>query len=89
MIHKPKRSTVSYHSSFVVLSLIVIMLSQIACGCGGLDLGLLSELSTVKETVSGDWINVYFTSPRYPDDAADHYGGLDEELAAIEDILTD
>ncbi len=85
MIHEPKRSTVSYRSSFVVLSLIIIMLSQMACVCGGLDLSTLLESPTVKETVSGDWINVYFTSPRYPDDADDHYGGLDEELASVID----
>jgi len=47
--------------------------------CGGLDGGP----RTVKETVSGDWIRVYFTSPRYPDDDAYHHGGLDEELVTV------
>jgi phosphatidylserine/phosphatidylglycerophosphate/cardiolipin synthase-like enzyme len=37
----------------------------------------------VNETVSGDWIRVYFTAPQYPDDESWHTGGLDEELAAV------
>ncbi|MCP4535971.1 MAG: phospholipase [Chloroflexi bacterium] len=82
MTHKISNS---YRSLFVILSLIVIALSQMACGGGELDPGLLSESSTVQEAVSGDWINVYFTSPRYPDDAADNHGGLDKELASMID----
>lgn len=31
----------------------------------------------------GTWYQVYFTSPRYPDRAADHRGGLDEKLTAF------
>jgi phosphatidylserine/phosphatidylglycerophosphate/cardiolipin synthase-like enzyme len=42
----------------------------------------LSGGRTVTETVSGDWIRVYFTSPRYPDDDAYHQGGVDEQLVA-------
>jgi phosphatidylserine/phosphatidylglycerophosphate/cardiolipin synthase-like enzyme len=59
----------------MILAWIITVLAQAACG----DLGS----RTVSETVSGDWIRVYFTSPRYPDDDAYHYGGLDEELAAV------
>jgi phosphatidylserine/phosphatidylglycerophosphate/cardiolipin synthase-like enzyme len=32
---------------------------------------------------SGDWYKVYFSSPKYPDKAADHQGGLDEKLTAF------
>jgi phosphatidylserine/phosphatidylglycerophosphate/cardiolipin synthase-like enzyme len=32
---------------------------------------------------SGDWYQLYFTSPRYPDKEADHHGSLDEKLAAF------
>ena len=32
---------------------------------------------------SGDWYQVYFTTPKYPDKAADHHGGLDEKLTAF------
>jgi phosphatidylserine/phosphatidylglycerophosphate/cardiolipin synthase-like enzyme len=60
-------------------AVITLVIAQVAC-----DEGLGSGGSrTVTETVSGDWIRVYFTSPRYPDDDAYHRGGLDEELAAV------
>jgi phosphatidylserine/phosphatidylglycerophosphate/cardiolipin synthase-like enzyme len=65
-----------------VLFTAVIVLAVIQAACGeewNLDLGS----RTVSETVSGDWIRVYFTSPRYPDDDAYHSGGLDEELASV------
>jgi len=58
-----------------VLAGVVVALVQAAC----VEIGS----RTVTETVSGDWIRVYFTSPRYPDDDAYHHGGLDEELAAV------
>ena len=73
------RSFVIRHSPLLILAAIALILAQVACVCGGFDLG---GSSTVKETVSGDWINVYFTGPRYPDDDAYHHGGLDEELAS-------
>jgi hypothetical protein len=57
----------------------VLAFGLVACTEGGEQEGL----RTVSETVSGDWIRVYFTSPRYPDDDAYHHGGLDEELAAV------
>jgi phosphatidylserine/phosphatidylglycerophosphate/cardiolipin synthase-like enzyme len=31
----------------------------------------------------GDWYQVYFTAPKYPDKVADHHGGLDEKLTAF------
>lgn len=62
---------------------------------GILDLGLFeseeeplpAEIVTEEapepgEGDKGDWIQVYFTTPQYPDDKADHQGGLDEILAA-------
>lgn len=61
----------------LVIALAALIVAQIACddSDGG--------QHTVKETASGDWIHVYFTSPRYPDDDSYHYGGLDEQLAAV------
>lgn len=79
------RPPITRHSPAIILATIVLTLAQVACVCGELNLDMLSQSSTVKETVSGDWISVYFTSPRYPDDDADHYGGLDEELASVID----
>jgi phosphatidylserine/phosphatidylglycerophosphate/cardiolipin synthase-like enzyme len=64
----------------LILAAIILMLVQAVCG-GGLNLDFLDKSRTVTERVSGDWIRVYFTSPRYPDDA--HHGGLDEELASV------
>ena len=78
------QSSVIRRSPLIILAMIALTLTQVACVYDG-----LSESSTIKETVSGDWINVYFTSPRYPDDSApagtggDHYGGLDEELTSV------
>ena len=77
MTHKVRRSSVSYRLLFAICSLTIVLLGQMACD--GLDGGP----RTVKETVSGDWIRVYFTSPRYPDGDAYHQGGLDEELASV------
>jgi phosphatidylserine/phosphatidylglycerophosphate/cardiolipin synthase-like enzyme len=71
MVHKPRRTAT------LIAALIVLVIAQVACD--GPDGGP----HTVSETVSGDWIRVYFTSPRYPDDDSHHYGGLDEELAAV------
>ena len=33
----------------------------------------------------GGWYQLYFTSPQYPDNAANHRGGLDEKLVALID----
>ncbi len=61
----------------LILAALAVALAQLACDLDG--------ERTVTETVSGDWIRVYFTSPRYPDDDAYHRGGVDEQLvAAIE-----
>jgi phosphatidylserine/phosphatidylglycerophosphate/cardiolipin synthase-like enzyme len=73
MVHKPHRSL------SLVLALAVLIAAQVACDKFG------GGQHTVKETVSGDWIRVYFTSPRYPDDDSHHYGGLDEVLVAVID----
>jgi phosphatidylserine/phosphatidylglycerophosphate/cardiolipin synthase-like enzyme len=48
------------------------------------ELGLIGGDQAVREKVSGDWISVYFTSPRYPDEG-DHSVGIDEDLAALID----
>jgi phosphatidylserine/phosphatidylglycerophosphate/cardiolipin synthase-like enzyme len=71
MVRKPQRSV------SLVIALAVLIVAQVTCdGSGG-------GQHIVKETVSGDWVRVYFTSPRYPDDDSYHYGGLDEQLAAV------
>lgn len=37
----------------------------------------------ITETVSGNWIAMYFTAPTFPDDPADHRGGIDAELVNL------
>ncbi|MEA3339494.1 MAG: phospholipase D-like domain-containing protein [Chloroflexota bacterium] len=78
MTHKTRVLGLSFNWSLVIVccSLLAVALAQLACGS-------LGGSRTVTETVSGDYIRVYFTSPRYPDDDAYHHGGLDEELAAV------
>jgi phosphatidylserine/phosphatidylglycerophosphate/cardiolipin synthase-like enzyme len=60
----------------ITVVLVILIVTQIACT----GLGLLGRRA-VRETVSGDWVRVYFTSPRYPDDDAYHQGGIDEDCA--------
>lgn len=64
-------------SGACTLAALTLALAQLACN--ELD---LSGGRTVEETVTGDWIRVYFTNPRYPDNDAYHYGGVDEQLVA-------
>ncbi len=64
----------------LILAALAVTLAQLACSELDTDGG-----RTVEETVAGDWIRVYFTSPRYPDDAAYHRGGVDEQLVAAID----
>jgi phosphatidylserine/phosphatidylglycerophosphate/cardiolipin synthase-like enzyme len=81
MTHKSRKKPAIPFTGLGVLftAVIILVIAQAACdeelGSGG--------SRTVTETVSGDWIRVYFTSPRYPDDDAYHYAGLDEELASV------
>ncbi len=89
MTRKSWKSGISFNWSLFIghCSLIAVVLVQTAC-CG-LNLDFLSESRTVTETVGGDWIRVYFTRPRYPDDDSYHHGGLDEALvSAIEQAET-
>ncbi|MDY7078677.1 MAG: phospholipase D-like domain-containing protein, partial [Chloroflexota bacterium] len=79
MKRRSHKTAITFNWSLAILHFLLIaaMLSQVACrGIGG-------GPRTITETVSGNWINVYFTSPRYPDDDATHHGGLDEELVAV------
>jgi phosphatidylserine/phosphatidylglycerophosphate/cardiolipin synthase-like enzyme len=38
--------------------------------------------------VKGDWWEIAFTAPKYPDDPADHHGSLDDRLVALIDRAT-
>ena len=81
-MRRSRKSLAVSCSGMGVLFTAVIVLAVIQAACSeGWDLAPGSR--TISETVSGDWVRVYFTSPRYPDDDAYHHGGLDEELAAV------
>ena len=41
------------------------------------------EAPTVTPGAGADWYQLYFTTPQYPDTAANHHGGLDEPLTAF------
>ncbi len=43
----------------------------------------LSQSPPTPISGSGDWYQLYFTSPKYPDKEADHHDGLDEKLTAF------
>ncbi len=39
--------------------------------------------ATTVPAPAGSWYQVYFTNPRYPDQASDHHGGIDERLVQL------
>jgi phosphatidylserine/phosphatidylglycerophosphate/cardiolipin synthase-like enzyme len=39
-------------------------------------------------SATSDWYQLYFTDPKYPDNPADHQGGLDTRLTALIDTAT-
>lgn len=81
MARRSRTSTITFTGfGTLILVLLVMVLAQNLWN--GLDLGSLSGARTVEETVTGDWMRVYFTSPRYPDDDAYHHSGVDEHLVA-------
>jgi len=91
MARRLRTSAVSFNCSLFtghwsfssVLILAVIAVALVQAVCGGLSPDFLDGTHTITETVSGDWIRIYFTRPRYPDDDAYHHGGLDEELVSL------
>jgi len=76
--HKTNKPSIVFKAGFFLVLILPLVLGLQQCS--PLDL-LLS--SRITETVSGDWIIVKFTSPHYPDDRVNHYGGLDVDLVAL------
>ncbi len=66
----------------IVLLIVVLLLAWLLREFAGIDLLGGGE---VTDTVTGDWIAVYFTTPRYPDDPALHTGGVDLHLVDLID----
>jgi phosphatidylserine/phosphatidylglycerophosphate/cardiolipin synthase-like enzyme len=64
----------------IALCILSLYLLQVT---GVLDLGLFGESTPPPPSISsGGSIQVFFTTPKYPDTEADHHGGIDETLAA-------
>jgi hypothetical protein len=47
----------------------------------------ISDIGSGGE-LDGGWYRLYFTAPKYPDNPANHRGGLDEKLVALIDTAT-
>ncbi len=70
---------------FVILVAALYLLQQF----GIIDLGLfptptptgMPPTTITRGEPSAGWYQVYFTTPKYPDEEKDHVGGLDEKLA--------
>ncbi len=78
-----KRSTRAEWTWRSILLLIVfLLLAWLLREFVGIDLLGGREIT---DTVAGDWIAVYFTTPRYPDDPALHTGGVDLHLVDLID----
>ncbi len=68
----------------LVVGLVVLLLLDWG-GIIDLDDLLGGSPEPILEEPGGAWYEIYFTSPRYPDEDAYHTGGLDERLAAAID----
>ena len=61
-----------------ILIAVTVLLLVVAAACNE-----PSQSPPTPVAGSGDWYQVYFTAPKYPDKVADHHGGLDEKLTAF------
>ncbi|MBN2002308.1 MAG: DUF1669 domain-containing protein [Anaerolineae bacterium] len=67
-----------------IISLLLIAVLWGVQECTGLDLLNLSPTAEVETEPVGA-IQIYFTTPAYPEEESDRYGGVDEKLAAAID----
>ena len=86
---RPKRArNASRGLSKEARALIAVVFLALLYGLYSLATGLLREQApqpTTRAVTTENWYQVYFTTPKYPDNVADHQGGLDEELTAFID----
>jgi len=73
------RTGLSNPTRLLPILCIVLLLVTAACSLTSL---LQPEPSPTVEPDS-NWYRIYFTTPKYPDKATDHQGGLDEKLTAF------
>jgi phosphatidylserine/phosphatidylglycerophosphate/cardiolipin synthase-like enzyme len=78
-----RRSTrVEWTWRSILLLVIFLLLVWLLREFAGIDLLGGNEIT---DTVTGEWIAVYFTTPRYPDDPALHTGSVDLHLVDLID----
>ncbi len=80
MTRRSSRTTWTWRS--IVLLVVFLLLAWLLREFAGID---LLGGNGVTDTVTGNWIAVHFTSPRYPDDPALHTGSIDLHLVDLID----
>ncbi|MBI2863083.1 MAG: phospholipase [Chloroflexi bacterium] len=68
------------------IRILVVLLAIVLIVAAAASWNLLSNVKLPESKTAGTtgrWYQVYFTSPRYPDKAADHKGGMDEQLTSF------
>jgi len=80
---KRRTQTVNWTWRSILLLILFLLLAWALREFAGID--LLGGGGGITDTVAGDWIAVYFTTPRYPDDPALHTGSVDLHLVDLID----
>jgi phosphatidylserine/phosphatidylglycerophosphate/cardiolipin synthase-like enzyme len=62
---------------WTLAAIVLLLAAMLAC-----DL-LPPPTPTLPPILTGNWYQLHFTAPKYPDKEADHRGGLDEKLTAL------
>lgn len=74
-------TTTKWSGRTVILLIVVLLVIWALREFAGID--LLGNGHEITETVTGEWIAIHFTTPRYPDDPSLHTGGVDIYLVDL------
>lgn len=80
---KRRTRTINWTWRSVLIIILFLLLNWTLREFAGVD--LLGGEGVITDTVTGDWLAVYFTTPHYPDDPALHTGGVDLHLVDLID----
>jgi len=80
---KRRTQTVNWTWRSILLLILFLLLAWALREFAGID--LLGGGEGITDTVAGDWIAVYFTTPHYPDDPALRTGSVDLHLVDLID----
>lgn len=73
-------------SSRVIVSIVILALALVGYLIdNSQNRATVPRTSAPGTTAGGSWYQIYFTDPKYPDNAADHHGGLDARLVTLMD----